>query len=237
MTARRFVFLPLLAACSKETRIEELGIDAAISTISVKSGAGAIDVTPSEDGTTAVVVTLLGKGTEFSYEVQDGELTLKKKCGFLNMGPCAVDFEISAPDNVALDLLSDEGQISVTNWVSSVTAESSSGGVVIDGCDGNLIIDSRSGDISGADIGSAHVGVLGGSGEVQLDVVNADVADVTVDSGSGDVTLYLPSQGSYNYSAESNSGQVIINNVTFNTNSAQVVEVTSGSGDINILGQ
>lgn len=237
MTARCLALLPLLAACSKETRIEELGIDAAISTINVKSGAGAIDVVPSEDGTTSVVVTLLGKGTEFSYEVKDGELTLKKKCGFMNMGPCEVDFEISAPENVVLDLVSDEGQISVTGWVGAVTAETSSGGVVIDGCEGNLIIDSRSGDISGAEIASAHLGVLGGSGEVQLDVVNSDVADVTIDSGSGDVTLYLPSQGSYNYTAESNSGQVIINNVTFNTNSAQVVEVTTGSGDINILGQ
>lgn len=237
MTARLALLLPLLVACSKETRIEELGVDAAISSIYVKSGAGAIDVVPSEDGTVAVIVTLLGKGTEFSYEVADGELSLKKKCGFMNMGPCQVDFAISAPDNVALDLVADEGGITVTDWTGPVTAESSSGDVAIDGCEGNLIVDARSGTVSGADIGANHVGVVGGSGEVQIDVTNKDVEDVTIDSGSGDVTLYLPSQGSYNYTVESGSGQVVINEVTYNTNSSQLVEITTGSGDINLLGQ
>lgn len=228
--------LPLLVACSKETRIEDLGIDGAISSIYVKSGSGTIDVLPSEDGTVQVTVTLLGKGTEFSYEVADGELTLKKKCGFLNMGPCEVDFAITAPDNVSLNLDADDGGISVTDWTGPVTAESKHGDVSIDGCDGNLIVDARSGSISGADIGSSHLGIVGGSGEIQVDVVNSDFQDITIDSGSGDVTLYVPSAGAYNYTTDA-GGQVTINNVNFNTNSSQTIDITTGSGDVNLLGQ
>lgn len=237
---RRLVFLPLVfgvVSCDVPTSVETITLQDAISSLRVKSGAGDVDLAPSEDGTISVQVTLTGKGTEFSYEVKDGELTLKKKCGFMNVGVCETDFVILAPENVAVEIDTDEGAVSVEGWQGPMDIQTGSGAITVLDSSGNLRAETGSGTIQGTEISSNHVALLGGSGEIELDVVEQEFEDILVDNGSGDVTVYLPGQGEYNLTAESNSGKLQIFDVTQTSTSSHIVKVYAGSGDITIQGQ
>lgn len=234
------VILPIvagLAGCETPSRVETLSIDGAVSSLVVKSGAGDVDLLPSEDSAVSVEVTLTGKGTKFSYEVKDGELTLKKKCGFLNVGVCETDFTIYAPSNISATVETSSGSIEVSDWGGPLDLSTGSGEVGVTVCSGNLLIDTGSGPVTAKEISSNHVGIFGGSGEIELDVVEEDFEDILVDSGSGDVMLYLPGNGAYDLTAEAGSGQVFLSGVVVSSNASAVVEVYTGSGDITIQGQ
>lgn len=234
---RSLVLLPALAACDAPSRVETLGLEDAISRVVVKSGAGKIDLGPSEDGSVQVQVTLTGKGTDFAYKVEDGELTLKKRCGFLNMGVCEVDFTILAPPNVAAELISDSGSVGVLDWEGPLDVSTSSGAIALDNVSGNLVAETGSGAIEALQIGALHVALLGGSGEIELDQVEKDFEEIVVDNGSGDVLVYLPAAGTYDLTTDTGSGLVSTTNVTTSSNSGHVVDVRTGSGDITIIGQ
>lgn len=226
-----------LVGCDTPTSIETIVIEDAISTITVKSGDGDVTVAPSEDGAITAQVALTGKGTKFSYEVKDGELTLKKRCGFMNVGTCVTDFEITAPVNIAVNIKTGKGDVSVTDWQGPMDIETGSGAVTVRLSSGNLLVDTGTGTISAKEMSSNHIALLGGPGDIELDVVDDEFEDILVDNGSGDAILYLPAGGTYNLTAESSSGQTVVNGLSQSSNSKHIVEVYTGSGDISVQGQ
>lgn len=227
----------LLVGCQAPSSVETLSLGDAISSLRVKGGHGKVTLAPSEDNTVSVTVTLTGKGTKYGYKIEDGELTLKKKCGFLNVGVCEVDFEILAPANAAAEIATDSGKISVSDWIGPLDLDTSSGDIDVAVTSGNLQASTNSGAISATDVSSNHVALVGGSGEVVLDVTEQEFEDILVDNGSGDVTVYLPASGSYDLSTDSKSGKIVTNNVSTSSNSTVSVDISTGSGDILVEGQ
>ncbi len=236
----RLFLLPLvagLAGCDAPSSVETIVIEDAISLIKVNAGAGDVTLSPSEDGTITAEVTLTGNGTKFSYEVKDGELTLKKRCGFMSPGPCETDFAILAPSNVSVEIDTSSGAVSVEDWQGPLDINTGSGAITVNASSGNLLAETGSGRITTKEISANHIALLGGSGEIELDVVDDEFEDILIDNGSGDVVAYLPGGGDYNLIAESGSGSTTIFGVVQSSNSPHIVEVYTGAGDITIQGQ
>ena len=229
--------LGLLLGCNKDTRVEELEIDGDVNSLLVKSGKGEINLTPSEDGKVRVTATLVCKNTKWSYTLKDGELTLKKRCRFLHLSPCWVDFSIEAPPQVVADLRAGDGDVSVTDWEGPVAITSDEGAIDVAGLAGELDVVTDQGVVTGTELFCPDIAIDGGSGAVSLDVVDDGFAQIAVDNGAGDVEIYLPTNGTYNVETDTNKGAIYLRDVYTSSESDHLVTVETSSGDITIAGQ
>ncbi len=138
----------------------------------------------------------------------------------------SIDYEITAPADVALNLHSGSGDVTTEGVGRFLTASSGSGNVRADGVSGNVDLQSGSGDITidertGGDVkartGSGNVHVHGfngtltarsGSGDIDADGHLTGAA--TLESGSGNVRLHLGNDAHFNLEASTGSGDIRI---------------------------
>jgi DUF4097 and DUF4098 domain-containing protein YvlB len=100
-------------------------------------------------------------------------------------GPAAVDYEITVPRTMSLELSGQETEIEVEGVTGSISAESVEGGVTIRGAGGPVEVHTVEGNVV----------IDGARGEVKVEGVEGDititnvVGDLTVETTDGDVTL------------------------------------------------
>lgn len=166
----------------------------------------------------------------------------------------AVDYEIRIPKNLRLNMETTFGEIDAEAVSAFVTTEtisgetalrhlssdqsgeakltSRSGGILIDGWnapEGNLTIETLSGDIATEGLTCRQAAISSRSGEVKVAKVQA-VADATFESISGNVTAEGGSVGT-RASAKTQSGDVIIRELR-----AEQLSVETISGDAELSG-
>lgn len=152
--------------------------------------------------------------------------------GFLN-NDCDVDFQIVLPKNVALDLDTGSGDITIKGTSGDLNFRVGSGTITADAEIKNLDGKTGSGDInlSGLTTGGQ---LKAGSGDLDLTYTVAPSAGVLdIKTGSGDAEIVFPKNAKIHTSFAAGSGELV--NALGNTpNSAFKVSMKAGSGDLEI---
>ncbi len=137
-----------------------------------------------------------------------------------------VDFEISVPRAMEVDLKSMSGDLSVAGTEGNARLWSLSGDLTAKGVAGDLVADSKSGDleIEGCSGALRAAAVSGGitvlshrastvschsvSGDVRVELRPEERSSVNLKSVSGDLRLKLPADASFKLAAETGSGDI-----------------------------
>lgn len=143
-------------------------------------------------------------------------------------GSSGVDFDVTVPSQVNLDVQTGSGDITAQGITGGVFLTTSSGDITMNGDSGRIGVTTSSGDIEASNI-SGQIGMATSSGDIT--VTNASASDrSTFQASSGDITYRgsLAPDGDYTFSAS--SGDI---DLTLPGNAAfQVVLATTDSGDI-----
>jgi hypothetical protein len=176
----------------------------------------------------------------------------------------SIDYDISVPNDVALNLRSGSGDLHVAQVGRYLNASTGSGNIVSAGVHGAAEAQSGSGDITLEQDGAGDVKVRTGSGNIHVRGLNGMLAarsgsgDISADgrltgpatlsSGSGNITLHLGSDARFNVEASTGSGDIRVNypgapqtsehsrhHLTGPVNGGGApIEVRTGSGNIDI---
>ena len=177
-----------------------------------------------------------------------------------------IDYEITAPAAVALNLHSGSGDIETDHLGRYISATSGSGYVRARGISGPAELQTGSGDIDLGELAAGDVKARTGSGNVHIHGLNGGLiarsgsgdidADghlngaATLESGSGNVKLHLGNDAHFNLEASTGSGDIHVNfpnaphqddhsrhHLTGPVNGGgPPLEIRTGSGDVEISG-
>lgn len=175
-----------------------------------------------------------------------------------------IDYDITAPTSVALNLRSGSGDVNVEHLGRFVSATSGSGSVRARGIHGPGDLHSGSGDIELQEEAAGEVKAATGSGSIRIDGLNGPLTARTgsgdieakghltgaarLSSGSGSVRLNLAPDAHFNLEGSTGSGSIRVNfpnaphtsddhrhHLTGAVNGGgPVLEARTGSGDIEI---
>ncbi len=176
----------------------------------------------------------------------------------------SIDYDISVPATVALNLHSTSGDIVVNHVGRYLSASSSSGDLRAHGISGPADLSTTSGDIELEQTGPGDVKAKSGSGDIKIHGLNGSLTardgsgDISADgrlvgggnlaNGSGDIKLHLPADTRFNLEASTGSGDFHVNfpaaprqddgsrhHLTASINGGgATLEVRTGSGDVEI---
>jgi DUF4097 and DUF4098 domain-containing protein YvlB len=189
-------------------------------------------------------------------EVHVGDVSPEDRHLFNNI---TIDYEISAPRSVALNLRSGSGDIEVDNLGRFLKAQTGSGSVRAHGVGGPAELQTGSGDVDleenapgevKAQTGSGSIRIHGlegaltartGSGDIQAD--GSITGESRLQSGSGSVRVHLGQSSHLNVEASTGSGSIRIAGASSSEHhhldapfhgGGPTLEVHTGSGDIDV---
>jgi hypothetical protein len=205
---RSFIVIAMFAASlaqagwSDYEDVRNLDIDVdGVSELSIKAGAGSMDVTgvrgldkisvkatvvvPNTDEEKALKV--IDKKMNLSLEQKDGEAQLNAwfDDGVMGFGTDAyIVLDVSVPQGLAVNIDDGSGSIDVIDVAGDVTIDDGSGSIDVDNV-ANLKIDDGSGSID-VENASGDVSIVDGSGSISIIHVGGSV---TIDDGSGSIKV------------------------------------------------
>ncbi len=138
----------------------------------------------------------------------------------------SIDYEVTVPAEVALNLHSGSGDIEVDHVGRFLAADTGSGSVRAHGIHGAVQMQSGSGDLELQQEGQGDVKARSGSGSIRINGLNGGLMART---GSGDIEANGRLQGAANLTSGSGSVRMhLSNDVHFN------LEASTGSGSIRV---
>jgi hypothetical protein len=176
----------------------------------------------------------------------------------------SIDYDITAPASVALNLHSGSGDITIDHLGRYLSASSGSGDVRAHGINGPAELGTGSGDIDLDETGAGDVKAKTGSGSIKIHGFNGALTarsgsgDIQADghltgaanlaSGSGGIRMHLTPDAHFNLEASTGSGDIHVNfpgapqqgdnsrhHLTAPINGGgPALEVRTGSGDVEI---
>jgi DUF4097 and DUF4098 domain-containing protein YvlB len=176
----------------------------------------------------------------------------------------SIDYDITAPASVALNLHSGSGDITVDHLGRYLSASSGSGDVRAHGINGPAELSTGSGDIELEDTGSGDIKAKTGSGNIKVQGLNGGfmarsgsgdiqagghlIGPANVASGSGGIKLQLTPDAHFNLEASTGSGDIHVNfpgapqqddksrhHLTAPINGGgPPLEIRTGSGDVEV---
>jgi DUF4097 and DUF4098 domain-containing protein YvlB len=138
----------------------------------------------------------------------------------------SIDYVITAPASVALNLHSGSGDVTIDHVGRFLTASSGSGDIRAHGINGPSDLGTGSGDIELQAVGTGDIKAKTGSGSIRIQGVNGTL---TARSGSGDIDAAGHLTGAANLGSGSGSIKLRLTpDAHFN------LEASTGSGDIHV---
>lgn len=132
------------------------------------------------------------KGIKYSIEQTGNTVTLKyelpKSMNFSN-NVNTVDFDVTVPDEVTVDVDGSTGRVSVAGTTGNVDINNDFGNVTLENIEGALSVQTNSGEVTATSInaGTQNIELHSDFGAVSLR--NASGDNITLDSNSGRITL------------------------------------------------
>ena len=244
----------------------------------VSTGAGDIRITPSSDNQVHIKGHVHASWSSFgdvkSREqriidnppiVQNGnQIRIGETTDRSLLNNISIDYDLSVPSSVALNLHSGSGDIEVANVGRYLSAATGSGNVRAHGIHGPAELQTGSGDIELQQDAAGDVKAKTGSGSVRIHEFNGALtlrtgsgdieangrlaSSSTVTSGSGSVRLHLNPDSHFNLQAATGSGDIHVNfpgapkqddnsrhHLTASINGGgDPLEIHTGSGDIEV---
>jgi hypothetical protein len=215
------VALAIGAFASSQPRIVIYPVNGAVAGLTLDVGDG--DVTVIGGGRRDSVAVQrserfsFGHAPEVQGRVEGATYLVRSRCPTTLLGPCAADHRVVVPDNVALDIRTTGGHVSLRGYRGSARILTGSGAIDISGYCGNSL-DAR------AD-----------GGDITVEAACAPPR-LSLRSGSGSIHAMLP-PGRYDLDAESTSGRESVRGLTPRPDAPYTVQVLSASGDVSVEGQ
>jgi hypothetical protein len=205
---RSFIVIAMFAASLAQAdwadyeEIRNMDLDAdGISQLSIKAGAGSMDVTgvsgldkisvkativvPDADEDDALKVIEKKMTFTLDQKGSEGQLNAWFDGSFMGFGNNAhIVLEVSVPQGLSVNIDDGSGSIDVIDVAGDVTIDDGSGSIDVDNV-ANLKIDDGSGSID-VDNASGDVSIIDGSGSIS---VNHVAGSVTIDDGSGSIKI------------------------------------------------
>ena len=132
------------------------------------------------------------KGIKYTIEQTGNTITLKyelpKSMNFSN-NVNTVDFDVTVPNEVTVDVNSNMGEVSVAGTKGNVDIKNDFGDVTVENIEGALTVQTNSGEVNATSIeaGAENIDLRSDFGNVTLK--KAGGKDITLDSNSGTITL------------------------------------------------
>jgi len=165
------------------------------------------------------------KSLDISTETEGGVLKVKVD------GPpwtkkrrAKVDFIIEMPKNIAADISSASGEISVRDLFAGCRLNTASGEIEISGCQGENHLSTASGDVTASGCTKASLKINTASGDIEVNDCSGELSFQTV---SGDVSLST---------AGDLQGQTVSGDIDIQMEKTGQIKVRSTSGDIQFQG-
>ena len=185
-----------------------------------------------------------------------GDVDPDQRARFNNI---SIDYQITAPRSVALNLRSGSGDVEVDNLGRYLKAESGSGSIRAHGLGGPAELRTGSGDIELQEAGSGSVQAATASGSIRVQGLNGGLVARTgsgdieaggqltgaanLQTGSGSIRLHLGPSAHYNLDASTGSGTIRVpghegsdgHRLSMPVNGGgPALEAHTGSGDIEV---
>jgi hypothetical protein len=205
---------------SAERRLVSYPVTGALQSLAFDLGAG--DITVVGGGKRDEVEVrrtesyAFGRVPRTTRTVRAGVFKVASRCPTSMLARCTVSYRVVVPDNVALDIRTSSGDVTLRGYRGTAKVVTASGTIGIAGYCGNAL-DARS-----------------GSGAITLDAICAP-PQTTLRSGSGDVHATLPA-GRYDIDAESASGDERVRGMVADDDAPYSIQVLSTSGDVSVEG-
>ncbi len=187
------------------------------------NGAPSIDDTIVFSGATVTLKTDCGSQCSASYEVR------MPKPGLRVTGDNGSG-DIRLTDVSDVDIKLGSGDVTIKAATGSVRVKAGSGDIDLKDIGGDVTISTGSGDVTAADLRGAKTAIEASSGDLSLRLPGT--GDVRAVTGSGDVTIWVPDRCT-RISITSGGGDQHLN-VAPDLNSARLLEVRTGSGDVTV---
>jgi hypothetical protein len=152
-----------------------------------------------------------------SKHVRGASFSVRSRCPISVLAPCDVSYRVVVPDNVALDIRTTRGDVSLRGYRGSAVVSTGAGDVTISGYCGNAL-EAR------ADGGRINVQAACAPPRMSLR------------TGGGDIRAVMP-PGRYDLDAESTSGDATVRGITSRADAPYAVQALSGSGDVFVEGR
>jgi hypothetical protein len=183
---------PAAPASSNATASSQGGgtyqLDPAVTTLRFNANAATVDLT-AQEGAQAISVTEQTRGATTSKEVTGTSAVLTSRCpNGIDFGDsCRVDYKVTIPARVAVEIEGAAGDIKLTGPV------------------GNATVNTAAARITGTGLGAGAFKVTTTAGEVDLGFAAAPTS-VEVKSNAGSITLTVPGGEKYNVAVDTTIG-------------------------------
>jgi len=171
------------------------------------------------------------KGIQYSIEQTGNTLTIKyelpKSMNFSN-NVNTVDFDVTVPLEVTVDVEGSMGEVSVSGTKGNVDITNDFGDVTLEDIEGALTVETNSGEVNAISIaaGSGNIELRSDFGGVTLEKARA--RDITLDSNSGTITLReVRATGDLTTNTD-------FGNTKFENGSANSLHIETNSGEVSL---
>jgi Putative adhesin len=209
------------ALASRERRLVSYPVTGALQGLSFDLGAG--DITIVGGGQRDAVEIrrtehyAFGRVPRTTRGVRAGVFAVTSRCPTSLVARCSVAYRVVVPDNVALQIRTTSGEVTLRGYRGTAKVATSGGAIDIAGYCGNAL-DARS-----------------AAGSITVEAT-CTPPQTTLRSGSGDVHAALPA-GRYDIDAESASGTERVRAIIPDEDAPYSVQALSSSGDVSVEGR
>jgi hypothetical protein len=190
-------------------------LDPAVTTLRVNADAASVNLT-AQEGAQAISVTEQVQGATTNKAVNGTNAVLTARCPEgINFGnTCRVDYKVTVPARVAVDIQGAAGDITLTGPLT------------------NAIVNTSAARITGTGLGAGTIQATTNAGQVDLTFAAAPTF-VQVKADAGRVTLTVPGADKYNVAVNTTIGSQDVS-VDKDPSSAHRIEVTATLGAVTV---
>jgi DUF4097 and DUF4098 domain-containing protein YvlB len=197
---------------------------------------GSIQVQPGPEGQVMVTTHRVWSFQQPRVtETQSGnDITVKASCPGVNFGTCSTSVHLTVPPAVALNLTSQNDNVSVSGVQGALDLHSDDGDVDVASASGPLHLSSDNGDVTGTGLTSTFTQASSDNGSVDLTFAGVPTT-VTASSDNGDVSVGVPhGPTAYLVSATTDNGNPTVGVPTDSASDRHIV-VDSSNGDVSVV--
>jgi hypothetical protein len=205
-----------------------------VSTVHV-SVDGGITVQPGPDGQVTMAAHQVWSFHQPTItETQTGtDVTITASCPGMNWGTCSTSVRVTVPSDAALNLTSQDSDITVSGVQGALDLHSGDGDIDVASASGPLQLSSDNGDVVGTALTSSQAQASSHDGNVDLTFIDLPTT-VTATSDNGDVIVGLPrGPTAYLVSATTDNGNRSVGVHTDSASDRHIV-ANSNNGDVSV---
>jgi hypothetical protein len=203
---------------SSETRIASYAVRGSLESISLDLGSADAEIVGGGDDRTVAVRRTdefaFGQDANVQREVSAGVLRIRSRCPSTVLRSCSAGYRLTVPDNVAVMVRTDSGDVRINGFRGSATIETRAGDVAIGAyCGFALRARAETGDVRAT--------------------ASCPPERLELRSGSGDVRALVP-PGRYRIDAETDGGTRRVAGLTTLDDAPFAIQALSSSGDVDV---